>query len=184
MKAIEWFWNLMFYYLFNWYVKANRLLDYFNPFYWFNKKSIVKEHKASHGISDWNKFTDDFMNNPKTGLGLGFVYYTIGGLFTQIVINFLAFVMFLLKRSVFDILDSTFLSVIVGGVIILITIRFNHLVLYRNDKYLDYFAKFGKLSDKKKMVYGWLCFGVIILIWVIFFATLSLQGKYAPIHRR
>ena len=169
----------MFFNIYIWIVWINRVLEYVNPFYWLNKTTSFKEHKAQHGILNMNRFTDELINNPEKGLVLNEVNYIIGGLFTIIEIDTLGIIMFLFKSSVFNILDSILARIITGVGIILIAIRFNHVVLYRNDRYMVYFANFDKLSDNKKLIYGWLCFGIIILIWLLFFVVLNLQGIYA-----
>ena len=184
MKAIEWFWNLMFYNLYKWNVKASRVFNYINPFYWPNQTATYKERKAKYGISDWNKFTNVLMNNPKTGIGLYPVYASIGGLLVIFEFDLLFYILFLFKNSVVNVFESITVELIILGLMWLITVVVNKQILYKENKYLYYFKKFEELPPQRLLLYGWICFFVIIASFFFFFVTLNLQGVYVSPSRQ
>jgi hypothetical protein len=173
MKRIEWIWNLIFYSMYRWEVKFNRLLNYINPFFWMNKISSVKERRARYGVDDMNQFKDNLLNNPKTGLGLYPIYVSIGGLFVIFELSLFNFILLLFKYPLSNILESTLLELIILGVLFIVAVGFNQIMLYNDDKYLDYFEKFNKLSSKRQFVNGLISVVMICIIILLFFITLS-----------
>ena len=167
MKRIEWFWNLTYYYVFRLDIKFSQLFNYLNPFNLINNIPSVKRYHAKQGVDDMNKLMNEIFDNPKNGIsslrsgsfmGILLVLTGIGLLnFFQVIIGkSLILIAVVFKDSLHFII---YLIILIGP-----TILINNSLLFRKDKYLNYFKEFEKMTEKKKSNYSWLIFFVVILI--------------------
>jgi len=176
MRNIEWFWNMIHYILYRWIVNVNNFLDYLLPFYWINKIPAVKKHRSKNGISDTNIFFRKMINNPKNGASIMWAGVNIGGIIVlfEISIYFLidAFTGYnILIKENFEKLQFVIPIFIIS---IVIPYSVNYLLLFKNNKYLNYFKEFDQLSTKKRIAWGFITLFVVLLAVGSFWCSLML----------
>jgi len=172
MKRIEWFWNMVYYNIYMFDIRLSKLFNYINPFYWLNRISAIKKHHALHGVSDMNEFANQTFNNPKTGISSIWAGSFMGILLVMIGIGLLNFFETIIGRSIIqDVFKDSLHFIIFGVVLMGFTILINNSLLFRKDKYLNYFKKFEAMPNKKKSIYGWLTFSVVIFILSFFIGS-------------
>lgn len=166
MKNIEWFWNIVYYNVYIFDSKCRELFNYFNPFYLINKIPAVKKHHAKHGVDDMNTFAQRILNNPKSGISSIWSGSFMGGLLVFIGIGLLNIIETTVGRSLIrDVTNSSSHFIIFIAILLVPTILINNQLLFKKDKFLNYFKEFEMMPKEKKSVYGWLTFFVIILIF-------------------
>ena len=166
MKKIEWFWNIVYYNVFIFDSKCRKLFNYLNPFYLINKIPSVKKHHAKHGVDDMNKFAERILNNPKSGISSIWSGSFMGGLLVFIGIGLLNIIETIIGRSLIrDVTNSSSHFIIFFVILLGPTVLINNHLLFRKDKFLNYFKEFEMIPKEKKSAYGWLTFFVILLIF-------------------
>jgi hypothetical protein len=166
MKRIEWFWNMVYYNIYRCDARLRKLFDYLNPFYLINNIPAVKKFHAKHGVNDMNKFANRMLNNPKSGLSSIWAGSFMGGLLVLIGIGLLNVCETIIGRSIIRDVTKDSLHFIIFAVVLMgPTILINNFLLFRKDKYLNYFKEFEAMPNKKKSVYGWLTLLVVVLIF-------------------
>lgn len=164
MKRIEWFWNMVYYNIYKCDTSLRRLFNCINPFYLLNKLPAVKRFYDKHGVYDMNKFANRVLSNPKSGLSSIWAGSIMGGLLVLIGIGILNILEILVGRSLIkDVTENSFHFLIFFIVLLVPTVLINNYLLFRKDKYLNYFKELEAMTDKKKLVYGWLSFFVVLL---------------------
>jgi hypothetical protein len=166
MKKIEWFWNMIYYNVYLVDVKMSWLFNFINPVFWFNRIPIIKRYYAKHGVDDMNNFANRILNNPKSGISSIWSGSFMGILLGLIEIGLLNIIETIIGRSVVkDVTDSSFHFIVFFVILMVPIILINNYLLFRKDKFLNYFEEFKMMSNEKKSAYGWLTFFVIILIF-------------------
>lgn len=166
MRKIEWFWNIVYYNVYIFDSKCRKLFNYLNPFYLINKIPAVKKHHAKHGVDDMNKFAERILNNPKSGISSIWSGSFMGGLLVFIGIGLLNIIETIIGRSLIrDVTNSSSHFIIFFVILLGPTILINNHLLFRKDKFLNYFKEFEMMPKEKKSAYGWLTFFVIVLIF-------------------
>lgn len=166
MKRIEWFWNMIYYNVYLVDVKMSWLFNFINPVFWFNKIPIIKRYHAKHGVDDMNSFANRILNNPKSGLSSIWAGSFMGSLLVLIGISLLNIIETILGRSVIrDVTDSSSHFIIFFVILLGPTVLINNHLLFKKDKFLNYFKEFEMVPKEKKSAYGWLTFFVILLIF-------------------
>jgi hypothetical protein len=172
MKKIEWFWNIVYYNVYIFDSKCRKLFNYLNPFYLINKIPAVKKHHSKHGVDDMNKFAERILNNPKSGISSIWSGSFMGGLLVFIGISLLNIIETIIGRSLIrDVTNSSSHFIIFFVILLGPTMLINNCLLFKKDKYLNYFKEFEMMSKEKKSVYGWLSFFVIVLIFSFFIGS-------------
>jgi hypothetical protein len=172
MKRIEWFWNIVYYNIYRYDVRLRKLFNYLNPFYLINNIPTVKKFHAKHGVDDMNKFANRVLNNPKTGISRTWTGSFMGGLLVLIEYGLFNIFQIIIGISLIQVVLKDIYHFIMYLVILVVpSVLVNNYLLFRKDKYLDYFKEFEIMTDKKKTVYGWLSFFVVILIFSFFMGS-------------
>jgi hypothetical protein len=167
MKKIEWFWNMIYYNVYLFDRKMSGLFLFINPIFWFNKISAVKKYHARYGVDDMNKFADRILNNPKSGISSIWAGSFMGILLVLIGISLINVFDTIIGRSVIrDVTDSSLHFIIFFVILLCPTVLINNHLIFRKDKFLNYFKEFEVLPKEKKSAYGWLTFFVVIFIFV------------------
>lgn len=177
MKRIEWFWNMIFYFIFKFDLKCTKLLNYINPFFLLNKTSAAKNYYRKNGINDMNMTAKHILNNPKIGTSSVWAGSFMGGLLVFIGIGFLNLIEKILGRSLIrDVSNDTVIFILFFIILLLPTIFINNRLLFKNDKYLSYFKEFDSLSKKKLKRYGLITILVIVSIFIFVIGSSLLFG--------
>ncbi|BEG98215.1 hypothetical protein [Bacteroides sedimenti] len=178
MKKIEWFWNVIHYMLYRWDINFSIALNYALPFYWINKIPVVKRHKARNGMPDMNGFYRGMMNDPKHGASIMWASIHIGGII--VLIEFSIYFLceaFTGKDILYEIiLNNTYLIIPALILQLIIPYWINNQLLFKNDKYLDYFTEFDLKDIKWKIKWGF------ITLLLILFAIGSFWGSLILTH--
>ncbi len=166
MKKIEWFWSMVYYNVYRFDSKCRKLFNYLNPFYLLNNIPAVKRYHSKNGVDDMNKFANRLLSNPKTGMSSIWAGSFMGGLLVAIGYSFFNILQKILGRSLIEtVWKDSFHFVIYLIILTAPSAIINWYLLFRKDKYLNYFKEFETMSNKKKSVYGWLTLLVVVLIF-------------------
>lgn len=173
MKRIEWFWNMVYYNLYRCDMRLSKLFNYINPFYLLNNLPAIKKYHAKHGVDDMNEFMTNMLNNPKTGFSIILDGSFMGGLFVLIGYGLFNIFQGISGISLDPYIWKDSLHFIIFFIILVIpSVLINNYLLFRKKKYLEYFKEFEKMTDKKKIVYGWMSLIVVISIVSFFVGSL------------
>lgn len=175
MKKIELFWNIVYYGIYTFDVYLRTLMDYLNPFNLIHKMKSVKKFYSNRGVEDVPKLRNRILGNRKTGISSIRSSGLIGGFLVLIECGVLNVFEGISKISLMgEIWKSqtnfiTYLIVIVGPALLI-----NHFLLFKKDKYLNYFDEFDKMDESKKRTYYLLGFISVVLIISFFFLSFLL----------
>lgn len=166
MKSISWYWNLLHYFIYVWYKAAYRFSNYLSPIRYLLKVPFIKRFYAKHGVSDMNKFADDVVfNNTETGINSIWAGIQMGGLFVLLEYGLFNFIQGIIGKSLIQyVWESKIYAIVFMLVLLGFAGLFNYFVLFKEDKYLNYFDEFEKMPKSKKVKYGWSCFITVVLI--------------------
>lgn len=168
---MEKIWNYVHYSIFNVYKLLYKLLSYIDPFRLIYRIPAVKRFYAKGGINDISKFTDEVaFNDKRTGLGSIWAGSMVGGLLIFFEYGLFNIFQLIIGKSLIQYVWGSgnlyWLLFIAGLLIIPYTI--NEQLLFKNDKYLNYFDEFDKERKEVKRKMAWISFGIIIGILVFF----------------
>lgn len=164
-------WNYVHYTIFNFYIKAYKLLSYIDPFRLIYKIPTIRKFFAKGGVEDMNQFTDDVIfNNKLSGLNSIWAGIHMGGLLILIEYGLFNIFQAILGKSLIQYVwepGSNYKWIFIISLLVLPWIV-NERLLFKNDKYLKYFDKFDK--EPKKVRYKWtgISFGIILGTWAFF----------------
>lgn len=169
MNAINWHWNLIHYYVFKWITKVYTLLSFIDPIVWFYKIPKVKKFYLNRGIDDVNSFIKKrIFEDPKDGINSIWAGRFMGGIFVLIEIGFFNFFQGILGKALFQYAWDTDKQVITIPfiiVLLVLPIAFNRFVLFKDDKYIQYFYSIEKSTSDEKKRYELTAIILLILIW-------------------
>lgn len=175
MKRIEWLWNLLYYNFYSFDIKISQLFNYINPFYWFNKISSVKKYHTKYDMDDKNEFAKKIFDNPKNGLSSIITGSFMGALLALIEYGIFNIIQMLVDKPLIQYVWIDSLHFIIYLILFMIpVILINNRLLFKKYKYLEYFEKFEKMTDREKTVYGWLSLTIVISILSFFVASFLL----------
>ncbi len=150
MKYIEYYWNLIHYVLYRW---ENAITDGFNkPFKLLLKKNTFLQNLyTKRGIDNPFKETDKMWKNPD-GFNSVLSGIHMGGLIVWLEFSLLNFGQVCFRIPLYPYLIANTSHLILSGILMLVVAGIlNYLLLFRNDKYLDYFKKFNRKYKHKKI---------------------------------
>jgi hypothetical protein len=178
MKKVEWFWNVVHYTLYSWFIILNNVFDYILPFYWINKIPVVKRYRERNGMSDMNGFYRKMMNNPKNGASIMWAGIHIGGMLVSFEWSILFLYVAFTGNNILDkiILGKTYYIAPAFIALLIIPYWINNQLLFKNNKYLEYFKEFNLKDMKWKITWGF------ITLLLIIFAIGSFWGSLVLIH--
>lgn len=161
-KKIEYYLNVLHFYLYKFFYKIHVFLDKFNPIKLIPKIPILKKRYEKLGV-DIYKEIENVLINKEFGLIIifadGFMIAILAFFFMSL---FKIFTCIITQHS--QLPSSYFI------ICLTLSLLLNYLFLIKNDKYLIYFNEFEKWDVLKKRKNGWICFLFLILvfIWVVF----------------
>ena len=153
---MEKFWNLIYYFAYIGDYKLHLLFNKINPVLFFYKLPYAKKHFKIMDVNPVNDLNKAFL---RPDIGISSI--RAGGLMMILVFliclgigNFYIGI----NRIRFNIHILPFI------VAVAFTLIFNYLLLFRQNKYLNYFKDFDKIKDPIRKRYAWLSFGIILCI--------------------
>jgi len=172
MRKLEYYWNVVYFGIYELDLFVSNLLQYLNP---FSKNDAIKKFYNTIIVNEDNKLENRMVYNRKTGQNIlrcqGFMGVLLV-VFHVVVINIisLAFDMPILMN-----LTKNQICIYVYAVIIVaLSVLINNLLLFKNDKYLKYFSQFDLLDSRKKRNLYLVSFLSVILIIVFSFLSFRL----------
>ncbi len=148
------FWNLVHYFVYRGVYRFHLLSRMINPIRLLHQLPIQKRLYAKKGI-DVNYEIDQVWKRPESGLATIFAGGAMHGLLILICLG--SGCLYLAVRR--ETPGTDIYPFLITGAI---TFGVNHLVLFRQDKYLDYFRKFEKMEGTERRKWAWLTLAVII----------------------
>jgi len=173
---MERFWNYIYYsiYLFesNITLFFRKILNFiFHP---LTRISYLKNNLEKRGSSfeDIDNVAIRVLNDPRYGKSITIAGIQMGGLLILIEYSLFNFLQVILDKSLIQYVwgDRIYRWIFLIGLLIIPGI-INYILLWKNDKYLEYFKKFEKEPKSIKHRWCWISFGVVI--GVIFSLALS-----------
>ncbi|WP_447767065.1 hypothetical protein [Sphingobacterium faecium] len=173
MDKIIYCWNMVHYYLFVWQEKFYKLVDYINPFTYLFKIKSVKNFYSKHGIDDMNKFVDQKVFNAKDhGINIVFAGINLSGLIVLFEYGVFNIIQISMGKYLIQYIWENHVNQITFIVILLaVPSVLNYYLVFKEEKYLKYFAVFDRLDDDKRFKYGLFCGIFILLVWTFFVVT-------------
>jgi hypothetical protein len=151
---MERFWNIVHYFVYKLDYKLHLSFNKINPVYYFYKLPFAKRHFEKKGIDPLVEANKAF-KRPDVGISSiragGFMYILI----------------FLLCLGVANFVtgiaqQGLTLKLYLFIIFVVISILTNHVLLFRNDKYLTYFKELDVMPKKLKKKWAWISFLVIL----------------------
>jgi hypothetical protein len=163
MTRIKWLWNLMFYNLYLFELKTNKVYKYLNPFFWGNKiGDVIKRLNGRRTNYDSDESRINLIERKYDSIFWAKIY--IAGLLAIIECSLLNVVFGHLLWSRLS-ASNLYFFLFLFGISVSCSILNNYL-LYKEKRFVLYFQEFEKMDPKKKNLYGWICFFIIIIVTV------------------
>jgi len=179
---MERIWNYVYYFIYQFEVKATYLFRYILNFIFspitkikFLKKGLERRGSSFKHIDD---VALDLSNNPLYGKSITFAGIHIGGLIIFIEYGLFNIFQAILGRSLIQFVWEPGNSYKWIFIIIFLAIPWivNEQLLFKNDKYLKYFDEFDKEPKEVRLKWAWISFGIILGIlgfFILSFIPLS-----------
>jgi hypothetical protein len=155
---MERFWNLIHYFVYIGDYQIHLLFNKINPVFYFYMLPFAKKHFKKKGIDPLIEVNKSFK---KQDLGISSI--RSGGLMILTII-LLCFGIGNLYIGIYRIRYNV--SIYPFLLVLTISFAINYFLLFRNNKYLQYFKEFEKMERAKKNKWAWISFGVILSIFL------------------
>ncbi len=156
---MKWFWNIIYYSVYNFDYKFHIFFNKVNPVYYVYKLPFAKSHFKKREISDPITEVNKAFKRPDTGLSSiragGFMYI----LFFLACLGFTNLFSGILRQSL-NLKLSDF------AILVAVSIIANHFLLFKQKKYLAYFKEFDTMNKKLKNQWAWKSFLVVLGILI------------------
>jgi hypothetical protein len=178
MKTVVWCWNLIHWYIFLWQGAWYRILPYANPLTYLVKIPFVERLYLSmywkkRGVTSYDEVNQivqkEILNNPKTGLNTiwAWGYILILAIFIELII--ISASDMLIGKHLWKIILKK--GIFFDALPVILPIIWNYFTLFRHDRYLNYFKEFEKFPKEKRLKYGWVCFGFVLMAILLSFGS-------------
>ena len=169
-----WFWNLMYYFLYLGVFKIKSsfqlaILNFFvlflKPFY-FNRSINLQYLKNLH--QDWASTSANTT-----------AQIILSNILLFIEIGILGLVQIITKTNIYSIITESRLGILVSIIFCVASCQiFNYFFLNSNNQREKYKKVFDKMPASKRREYSWLCFFMVLFIYIFGIASLFLVVKY------
>jgi hypothetical protein len=180
IHRIDILWNALHYCIFIWIRAVVSGLEYLSPIPWLLKKVLPFSPKKGITVDQYKTLNAQMFMGTANSYSANWAHYQIGGVF--VLIEFIA-LNILLSIAGLDLwlnLEESKLLMIVGGSIMLwVNWRWNNRFLYRDDRYLLFFAKFEKKPKMTKLWYSVASIAFIAFLFVLFLLSMALAIRGA-----
>lgn len=143
------------------------------PVLLFLRNKHIKKAYQKRGVADPEKTVRRVLVDRKNST---IVWLTDGFMCILIMIIFFTIVN-LLSAAVGTMLMANLNKIVFVAVCLILTMGFNYIVLWKNDKYVDYFEKFEKEPKVKKRKWAWISFGVVVGIFLLMILSFAIMTK-------
>jgi hypothetical protein len=165
MRKITWYWNMVHYCIYLFFTNLFTWMNYLNPLYYISRMSSVKKVYSKRGIDDIQELTKSVVNNPKIGINSIHAGGLMGGLIGLLLFGIFdcsqIFFSVSLDNLIFENQTNDLLFIII---LVISSLLFNYFILFKGNKYLEYFKEFDEMDASEKTKYYWMSFFVVLLI--------------------
>lgn len=158
MNTLVWFWNIVHYSLYRWEVYIGNIISY--PIRKILGGKNLSEKYRRRGVENPAEIITETLNDPKYG-----VRVILAGGAVNIFMFFIIYSFYNLLKAL-KILDID-LTLIHYFILCGMALALNYVMLFKNDKYLEYFKEFAEMTSKKRNKYAWLSFLTLVVICII-----------------
>lgn len=153
---MERFWNIVYYFIHRADYRIHMFSNNINPILWLYRLPFARKHFEKKGV-DPDEELNMIWTSPKFGLGITIA----GGFMVFFVVLFFFGVVNIFKLvSNIDFVLTTYHFLI----LLLLAYIVNHFLLFKKDKYLQYFKDFDNMPQKERIRWIWITLGVILCI--------------------
>jgi hypothetical protein len=164
MRLFEELWLRLYFNVYKYQVFVSDLLG--TPFTLIYRNKKVKEFfYRKHGIKNPEHFARNAKINPSFSIVIQLTDSCMLGLVTCFMISDLNVISGIIGRII---PESFVVYAMVAGIP---SIIINHLLLWKNDKYLTHFKEFEKESKEVKRKWAWISFTIVLGIILILIAS-------------
>ncbi|PCH67706.1 MAG: hypothetical protein COC06_10840 [Bacteroidales bacterium] len=160
---MERFWNLIHYFIYRADYQFHLFFNKINPILFIYKLPFAKKHFAKKGIDPVIEVNKAF-ERPDIGLSSIVSGGAIYGLFFLLCFGIINLFSGIIQKE----LDLQLYHFII---LIILSIIVNYFLVFKQDKYLNYFKEFEKMPKKDKTKWAWISFAVSI--GILFFTVAS-----------
>jgi hypothetical protein len=172
MNKLYWTWNFVHYTIYGWEQSIQKIFNY--PIVKFVSWAPIRKLYAKRGVVDPASEIINVTISGKTNPSIIIAGIQMGGLIVMIEYSLFNFLQAYLKTSLIQyIFENIFILIAWLFVLLLVAGLINYYILFKRDKYLDYFKRFNKLDKKSKNKNRWI--STLIIIGVIGMLILSFK---------
>ena len=166
MEKIIWNWNMVYYFLNKWEVMTQDIFSY--PILLLLRNEKVKKLYAKRGVDNPEDVVRNAVNNPKTGTNSIIAGIHMGGLLVMLEYSIFNFIQVAIGESLIQYFFKDAVSVVLFLITFLVPAGIvNYFLLFKKDKYLQYFKKFDKAFKKSSAKYGWRSFFIVLSFYLL-----------------
>ena len=171
MNRLFWTWNFVHYTIYEWERYTQKIFNY--PFVKLVSLTPIKKLYAKRGVQDPAREIINATISGKKNPSIIIAGIQMGGLIVMIEYSLFNFLQAYLKTSLIQyVFENTLILIVWLLILLLVAGLFNYFVLFKGDKYLDYYKRFNKLDKKAKKKNRWIStfiiFGIIGMLILSF----------------
>lgn len=151
------FFNIVYYNLFRFEKKVQKLFTY--PTLLFIRNKRVRKNYRSRGVKDPERKIIAAIENPEVGISSIFSGGHVILLFILLIFGFTNLFLGIIRLNPNY---SLWHFAVIGGLGYLL----GHFLVFHKNKYLQYFKEFETMADAKKRALGWITCFVVLGIWL------------------
>ncbi len=158
-------WNIVHYFVYRGFYRFHVVTEKINPLRLIFRMPSVKRFYARKGVDVLSE-VDKAWQNPEAGLSNMFA-----GIVMHVLIGMICSGIIFFYIGIFKI-DFT-VRLIPAVVVFLIPLVVNHLVLFKQDKYLNYFKELDEMKPARRRRWMWTSLGVVAGITIFAIGSFS-----------
>jgi hypothetical protein len=160
---MEYFWNIIHYFIYRAQYKFHLFFNRINPAILLYKLGYMKKKMEQLKVNPIEKLNDVF-RNPDYGFAITWAWAYVQVLIICFFLGIINFISGILNME----FNLKLIHFIILGII---TIFVNHILLFRKNKYLEYFKKFDKMRMRERK--KWRLISVITILTILTFGICS-----------
>jgi len=176
MNKVEYYWNMVHYYLFIWQSWLYKVLDFVNPFSHFFKIPMIRRFYANNGVDNMNEYTErKIFTSTNQGLNMLWAGINLGGLIVAFEYALFNIIQHYLGESKINIIwENGFYIISFIATMLVIPTLINYFLIFKDGRYKTYFKQFEKMDRSDKLKNGWMCGIFNLVVWTFFVLSFCL----------
>ncbi len=176
MKNIEWYWNVIHFSIFSLLICSQRIFNY--PLVKLLEIKSIKNFYARRGVKNPAGMVNDVTTNDEYSINILGANIQMGGILVMLEYSIFNIFQAVSGLNLLAIISEQKLSLILFAVLLIFPPGFfNYYTLFKNEKYLNYFAEIRQLAplQVRKLHLFSLCF-IVLTIGILSGSFILLQG--------